>query len=50
MILHGDSLTSMNTLNDTQVKESPCSITLENGVLYADIKKLSFYEFIIPLA
>ena len=48
VILHGDSLVSMNRYNDTQVKESPASVTVRNGIVYADVLKLSFYEFVIP--
>ena len=48
VMLHGDSLISMNRYNDTQVKESPASVTVRNGVVYADVLKLSFYEFVIP--
>ena len=47
-MLHGDSLISMNRYNDTQVKESPAAVTVKGGVVYADVQKLSFYEFVIP--
>ncbi len=45
--LCGDSLISMNTLNDTQVKERPAAVNVKDGVLYAKVRKLSFSEFVI---
>ena len=47
VVLNGDSLIAMNRLNDTEVKESACTVTVKGGVVYADVKKLSFYEFVI---
>ncbi len=48
VMLHGDSLVSMNRSGDTQVKESPASVTVENKTAKMKIDKLSFYEFVIP--
>lgn len=47
VILHGDSLISMNRSGDAQVTESKAFVTVKDGILYAKIQKLSFYEFVI---
>ena len=49
VMLHGDSLISMNRLNDMQVKESSCIVTVKNGTVCTKIQRLSFYEFVISL-
>ncbi len=38
----------MNRFNDAQIKEGPYAVTVKDGILYADIKKLSFCEIVIP--
>ncbi|MBO4869148.1 MAG: hypothetical protein J5585_05505 [Clostridia bacterium] len=49
VMLCGDSLLSMNTLNDTQVKETPATIHVRGGRVVMAVKRLSFSEFVIPL-
>ena len=49
VLLAADSLLSMNTLNDTQVAESPDTVTVRSGVVKATVKRLSFGEYVIPL-
>ena len=49
VLLAADSLLSMNTLNDTQVAESPDTVTVQGGAVKATVKGLSFGEYIIPL-
>ena len=49
ILLSADSLLSMNTLNDTQVAESPDAVTVQGGVIKTTVKRLSFGEYIIPL-
>ena len=49
VLLSADSLLSMNTLNDTQVAESPDTVTVRGGAVKATVKGLSFGEYIIPL-
>lgn len=47
VILHGNSLISMNRSGDAQVTESKAFVTVKDVILYAKIQKLSFYEFVI---
>ena len=49
ILLAADSLLSMNTLNDTQVAETPHTIAVENGRIRAAVRRLSFGEYVIPL-
>ncbi|MBO4327037.1 MAG: hypothetical protein J5950_07180 [Clostridia bacterium] len=50
VILTGDSLLSMNTLNDKQVAEHDASISVKDGHIIADVRKLSFAEYIINIS
>ena len=49
VLLSADSLLSMNTLHDTQVAESPDTVTVRGGAVKATVKRLSFGEYVIPL-
>ena len=49
VLLSADSLLSMNTLNDTQVAESPDTVTVRGGAVKATVKRLSFGEYVVPL-
>ena len=48
LILAGDSLVSMNRLNDQQIKESPVSVTVRRGRIDMNVRRLSFSEYVIP--
>ncbi len=47
--LWADSLISMNTLKDRQIKESGVSLCIRNGVAQVKAQPLSFSEFVIPI-
>lgn len=47
--LSGDSLLSMNRLNDMQIAEVPASVTVENHTVRCAAVPLSYCEFEIPL-
>ena len=46
-MLYADSLLSMNTLNDRQIKEKDTAVTVKDGVITLEVRKLSFTEYII---
>ncbi|MBO4423780.1 MAG: hypothetical protein J5879_10085 [Clostridia bacterium] len=46
--LSGPSLTAMNRFGDTQIKESPVTVTVKDGRAYMKIKRLSYSETVIP--
>ena len=46
-MLYADSLLSMNTLNDRQIKEKDAALTVKDGVITLEVRKLSFTEYII---
>ena len=48
VILTGDSLLSMNRLNDAQIGEAPASVTVADGVIGLTVRRLSFAEYVIP--
>ncbi len=47
VILSGDSLISMNRLNDAQIGEAPASVTVTNGRIKMTVRRLSFAEYVI---
>ena len=49
VILSGDSLLSMNTLNDKQVREAPARISVRDKTVDMTVRRLSFAEYVIPL-
>lgn len=49
VILKGESLISMNKLNDQQVRENPSEVTVEKKHVKKTVEKLSYAEYIIPL-
>ena len=49
ILLSADSLLSMNTLLDQQVAERPDTVTVQNGIVKATVRRLSFGEYVIPL-
>ena len=50
VLLSADSLLSMNTLRDQQVAERPDAVAVKNGCVKTTVKRLSFGEYVIPLA
>lgn len=46
-MLYADSLLSMNTVNDRQIKEKDTAVTVKDGVITLEVRKLSFSEYII---
>lgn len=47
VILSGDSLISMNRLNDAQIGEAPASVRVTNGRIKMTVRRLSFAEYVI---
>ena len=50
VLLSADSLLSMNRLHDQQITELEDSITVANKIVKTTVPKLSYGEYIIPLA
>ena len=46
-MLYAESLLSMNTQNDRQIKEKETSVTVKDGVITLTVHRLSFSEYII---
>jgi alpha-N-arabinofuranosidase len=49
VILAGDSLISMNRLNDEQIKEFPASVTVADGRIGMTVRPLSFSEYVFEI-
>ncbi|MBE6724132.1 MAG: hypothetical protein E7576_02880 [Ruminococcaceae bacterium] len=50
VMLTGDSLIAMNRLNDAQIRESPASAEVRDGRIRMTVRRLSFAEYVLPLA
>lgn len=48
--LYADSLLSMNTLNDQQIRETAVSLNVKGGKITAVVPKQSYAEYVIALA
>ncbi len=48
VILTGDTLVSMNRLNDAQIGERPASVTVTDGRIRTAVRPLSYAEYVIP--
>ncbi len=48
-LLAADSLESMNTLHDMQIRESEAVLSVSGGIARVQAKALSFAEYVIPL-
>ena len=50
VLLAGDSLLSMNRLHDTQIRERPAAAEVRDSTFRAAARRLSYAEYIVPLA